>query len=145
MCIKLCVLKLVNLCLLWSEHFLVGNLLEYYGKGVQELASLLNVSFVIELHTMCLFFFGFCQDECRNDLRIGPKRVSPWHLSIMSTKSKDNGNLFNRNSEILGSKTWSWPSNFMKIILGNVDEISNVYPELSLMTWWCVVVVFGNW
>jgi hypothetical protein len=33
----------------------------------------------------------------------------------------------------------------MKIILCNVDEISNVYPELSLMTWWCVVVVFGNW
>ncbi len=37
-----------------------------------------------------------------------------------------------RNS---GSKTWSWPSNFMKTISSNVDETSIVYPELSSMTW----------
>jgi hypothetical protein len=59
----------------------------------------------------------------------------------------DDENLFNRNNETfigslmntshsnigwmpimscgsLGSKTWSWPSNFMKIILDNVDDIS---------------------
>jgi hypothetical protein len=44
----------------------------------------------------------------------------------------------------LGSKTWSWPSNFMKTILGNVDETSVVYPKFSSMTWWCVVAVFNN-
>ncbi len=59
MCIKLCVLEIVNVCLLRGEHFLVGNILEHYGKGVQELASLLNVSFVIKLHTTCHFSLGF--------------------------------------------------------------------------------------
>jgi hypothetical protein len=51
MCIKLRALELVNVCLLRGEHFLVGNVLEHYGKGVQELASLLNVSLMIKLHT----------------------------------------------------------------------------------------------
>jgi hypothetical protein len=49
------------MCLLLGEHFLVGNIFKHYGKGVQELASLLNVSLVIELHIMCHFsssFFG---------------------------------------------------------------------------------------
>jgi len=55
MCIKLCALELVNICLLRGEHFLVGNILKQYGKGVQELASLVNVSFVIEQHTTCHF------------------------------------------------------------------------------------------
>ncbi len=55
MCIKLCALELVNICLLRGEHFLVGNILKQYGKGVQKLASLLNVSFVKEQHTMCHF------------------------------------------------------------------------------------------
>jgi hypothetical protein len=44
----------------------------------------------------------------------------------------------------LGSKTWSWPSNFMKTILGNVDETSVVYPKFSSMTWWCVVAISNN-
>ncbi len=35
----------------------------------------------------------------------------------------------------LGSKTWSWPSNFMKIISSNVDETCIVYSELSSMNW----------
>jgi hypothetical protein len=34
-----------------------------------------------------------------------------------------------------GSKTWSWLSNFMKTLLGNVDETSTMYPKLSSMTW----------
>jgi hypothetical protein len=34
MCIKLCALELANVCLLQDEHFLVGNILEHYGKGV---------------------------------------------------------------------------------------------------------------
>jgi hypothetical protein len=57
MCIKLCALKLVNVYPLRGEHFLVGNILEHYGTGVQELA---NVSLVIELHTTCfsLIFIG---------------------------------------------------------------------------------------
>jgi hypothetical protein len=59
MCIKLCALEIVNECLLRGEHFLVRNILEHYGKGVQELASLLNVSFVIKLHTTCHFSLGF--------------------------------------------------------------------------------------
>ncbi len=59
MCIKLCALELVNVCLLRGEHLLVGNILKHYGKGVQELASILNVSFVIELHTTCGFCLGF--------------------------------------------------------------------------------------
>jgi hypothetical protein len=59
MCIKLCVLELVNMCLLQSEHLLVGRILEHYEKGVQELASLLNVSLVIKLHTTCHFSSGF--------------------------------------------------------------------------------------
>jgi hypothetical protein len=59
MCIKLRALKLVNMCLLQGEHFLVGNILKHYGKGVQELASLLNVSLVIELHITCHFSSGF--------------------------------------------------------------------------------------
>jgi hypothetical protein len=61
MCIKLCALELVNMCLMQGEHFLVGNISEHSRKGVQELASLLNVSFMIELHTTCHFsssFFG---------------------------------------------------------------------------------------
>ncbi len=33
-CIKLCALELVNVCLLQGEHFLAGNILEHYGKGV---------------------------------------------------------------------------------------------------------------
>jgi hypothetical protein len=53
MCIKLCAIELVNVCLLRGEYFLVGNILEHYGKGVQELASQLNVSLMIELHTTC--------------------------------------------------------------------------------------------
>jgi hypothetical protein len=64
-CIKLCVLKLVNMCLLRGEHFLVGNILEHYGKGAQELASILNVSFVIKLHTMCHFYLGFVRMDVR--------------------------------------------------------------------------------
>jgi hypothetical protein len=32
------------------------------------------------------------------------------------------------------SKIWSWPSNFMKTILGNVDETSILYLEVSSMT-----------
>jgi hypothetical protein len=59
MCIKLCALELVNVCLLRGEHFLVGNILKHYGKGVQELASLLNVSLVIELHITCHFSLSF--------------------------------------------------------------------------------------
>jgi hypothetical protein len=73
------------------------------------------------------------------------------------SKNKDNGNLFNKNNETsiwkfdefcsnigwmpimlgksLGSKTWSWPSNFMKIISSNVDETCIVYSELSSMNW----------
>jgi hypothetical protein len=38
-----------------DEQFLVGNILKQYEKGVQELASLPNFSFVIELHIMCHF------------------------------------------------------------------------------------------
>ncbi len=47
------------------EHFLVGNILERYGKGVQELASLLNVSFVIELYTTSHFPLGFIGMDVR--------------------------------------------------------------------------------
>jgi hypothetical protein len=65
MCIKLCVLELVNMCFLRGEHFLVGNILEHYGKGVQELASLLNVSLMIKLHTTCRFYLGFIRMDVR--------------------------------------------------------------------------------
>jgi hypothetical protein len=37
-------------------------------------------------------FSGFCWDGCKSDPRIAPKRVSPWHLSIV----KEDQNLFNR-------------------------------------------------
>jgi hypothetical protein len=65
MCIKLCVIKLVNMCLLRGEHFLVGNIFKQYGKGVQELASLLNVSLMIELHTTCCFSLGFVKMDVK--------------------------------------------------------------------------------
>jgi hypothetical protein len=32
------------------------------------------------------------------------------------------------------SKIWSWPSNFMKTILSNVDETSILYLKVSSMT-----------
>jgi len=48
-----------------GEHFLVLNILKHYGKRAQELASLLNVSFVIKLHTMCHFDLGFVRMDVR--------------------------------------------------------------------------------
>jgi hypothetical protein len=60
MCFKAC--KRVSSMI---EHFLVGNILERYGKGVQELASLLNVSFVIELYTTSHFPLGFIGMDVR--------------------------------------------------------------------------------
>jgi hypothetical protein len=65
MCIKLRALELVNVCLLRGEHFLVGNVLEHYGKGVQELASLLNVSLMIKLHTTCRFSLNFIEMDVK--------------------------------------------------------------------------------
>jgi hypothetical protein len=43
----------------------VKNILEHYGKGVQELASILNVSLVIELHTTCHFSLNFIGMDVR--------------------------------------------------------------------------------
>ncbi len=65
MCIKLCALELVNVYPLRGEHFLVGNILEHYGTRVQELANLLNVSLVIELHTTCCFSLSFIGMDVR--------------------------------------------------------------------------------
>jgi hypothetical protein len=65
MCMKLCALELVNVCLLLGEHFLVRNIFKHYGKGVQKLASLLNVSLVIKLHMMCHFSLGFVRMDVR--------------------------------------------------------------------------------
>jgi hypothetical protein len=53
MCIKQCALELVNMCILLSENFLIGNIFKWHGKGVQEFASLPNISFMIKLHSMC--------------------------------------------------------------------------------------------
>jgi hypothetical protein len=37
---------------------------------------------------------------------------------------------------MLASKTWSWPNKFMKIILSNyMDETNIIYPEVSSMNW----------
>jgi hypothetical protein len=45
-----------------------------------------------------------------------------WWMPIMSGES-------------LGFKIWSWPNNFLKTISNNMDEISIVNLEVSLMTW----------
>jgi hypothetical protein len=45
MCIKQCALELANVCFLQQgEQFVFENIFKYYGKGVQELASLPNIS-----------------------------------------------------------------------------------------------------
>jgi hypothetical protein len=58
-----------------------------------------------------------------------------WFGSLMNT-SRSNircmPTMPNGNSRF---KNWSWPSKFMKIILGNVNETSTVYLEVSSMTW----------
>jgi hypothetical protein len=104
------------------------------------------------------FFFEFHRDGCKSSPRIALERVSPWHLSIVRTKVGIMGicsietmklqfgilmNTFCSNiewmpimlSKSLGSKTWSWPRNFMKTTSSNMDETKIVYPELSSMTW----------
>jgi hypothetical protein len=105
-----------------------------------------------------LFFFEFHRDGCKSSPRIARERVSPWHLSIVRTKIRKMGIcsietvklqfgiLMNTScsnigwmpimlGESLGSKTWSWLSNFMKTVAGHVDETITMYPKLSSMTW----------
>jgi hypothetical protein len=66
MCVKLCALELVNVCLLQGEHFLIGNIFKICGKGVQELASLLNISLVIKLHATRYFSSSFIGMDVRS-------------------------------------------------------------------------------
>ncbi len=114
-----------------------------------------------------LFFFKFHWDGCKSNPKLVPNRANPWHLSIVRTKVGTMGicsietmklrfgSLMNTFHSNIGwipimssggswSKSWSWPSNFVKTILGNMDETSIVYPKVSSMTWWCVVAIFGN-
>ncbi len=55
--------------------------------------------------------------------------------SLMNTSCSNIGWMPIMLGESLGSKTWSWPSNFMKTISSNVDETCIVYPKLSSMNW----------
>ncbi len=55
-----------------------------------------------------------------------------WFGSLMNTSRSNIGWMPIMSSKILRSKTWSWPSNFMKTTLGNVDETKIVYPDLVM-------------
>ncbi len=89
---------------------------------------------------------------------IALQRVNPWHLSIMRAKARTMGicsigtmklwfgSWMNTSHSHIGwmpimpgessrSKIWSWLSNFMKTISGNMDETSIIYLEVSSMTW----------
>jgi hypothetical protein len=54
---------------------------------------------------------------------------------LMNTSCSNIGWMPIMLGENLGSKTWSWPSNFMKIVAGHVDETRTMYPKLLSMTW----------
>jgi hypothetical protein len=55
--------------------------------------------------------------------------VKLWFGSLMNTFHSNIGWMPIMLSESSRSKTWSWPSSFMKIISGNVDVPSTIYAK----------------
>ncbi len=91
MCIKQCLMKLVNVCLLRDEHFLVGNIFKtIWERGSRTCKS--TKLFTRDRATYNVpIFFGFCWYGCENGPRITLERVSLWHLLIVRTKARTMG------------------------------------------------------
>jgi len=100
------------------------------------------------------FLFGFLWDKFKSGLKIAPKKVNPWHLSIVRVKARMMGiclieivklrfgsSMNTSRSNIgwmpimpggsSGFKTWSWPNNFMKTISRNKYCV----PKTFINTW----------
>jgi hypothetical protein len=88
------------MCVFCKAKILDWKYFENLWEGVQELASLLNISLVIKLHTTCYFSLGFIKMDVRAVKGSFEKGESLAFVNCES-KSRDNGNLFNKNNETL--------------------------------------------